>query len=131
MKRVCWMRSVAIASTATAMAVLLSAGLLKGADVASFIKSLTTWRLLPNHIVPFIAMALPAIEIAIGLAWFLNLRRRLMALCALGLVLGFTMLYVVHVVLVGAPDCGCLGLLRVHRESTAQIVVSTNVRLAT
>src|SRR5687767_5457042 len=116
-------RRAALLSTAMAMAVLFTAGILKAIDVPSFLESLVTWRLLPLRALPFISFALPAIELGISLAWFLNIRRRLMVWCALTLFSSFTLLYALHVALVGPPDCACLGVLKLEQQADFQAII--------
>lgn len=120
-----WTAIAISSSTAIPMAVLLAAGALKGLDAPSFLESIRTWQLIPAAAAPYLAIVLPAVELAIGLSWFLSIQRRLAAIAALTLLSAFTCAYLGHVVFATAPDCGCLGLLKLHHESRSQILLLT------
>jgi hypothetical protein len=110
------------------MAVLLVAGCLKAVDITVFAESLRTWRLLPHWAPLFIAPFIPAVEIGVGLAWFLGLRRRTAAWTAAAMLAGFTGLYGLHLLIGEPPDCGCLGLIQNFQSSIHEsiLVVSRN-----
>lgn len=88
------------------LALMLVAGLSKLLNLAAFRDSLDTWVLLPQPARAPIAFFLPIAEVALVLLWVLY--RYKWAYIALGmLVVGFTVLYGVHVIWVNPPDCNC------------------------
>lgn len=102
------------------MLVLLIAGFSKALDIVAFAEDLRTWQLLPQSAPPFIALAIPAIEIAVGLAWFLGLWRQAAVAAAALLLIAFTGFYAAHLVAGEPPDCGCLGKLALFEDSIGQ-----------
>lgn len=103
----------------------------KLADLAPFQASLATWRVIPEWSHTIISMAVPLVELACGLAWFLGLARGRvvwMSVIGLGVV---TMAYAAQVWFAEPPKCDCLGiLLRFERwEQGAWAVVERNVAL--
>lgn len=109
------------------MTVLLLAGILKSIDVVPFLKSLMTWRLLPAHVLPVIAVVVPAMEIAVALGWFLSVHRKAMSLVAILMLIGFSAVYISHVLSVGVPDCACVGI-RSYLESQVLEVMANVCR---
>lgn len=112
------------------MGVLLVAGVLKAYDAATFAESLATWQLLPQGARPALAVVVPAAEIGLALAWFINLGRLVPLIGALLLLIAFTGAYVVHLLFVDQPLCGCLGVIAALQDARVERVVLLSRNLA-
>lgn len=96
---------------AVAAGVVLIAGMLKAADVVSFASALSSWEWIPARAAGAIAIIVPTIEVGLAVAWFLNVNRVGATRAMLVLIIVFSVAYAAHLLLVGAPECGCLGRL--------------------
>lgn len=96
---------------------LLIAGLSKIIDADSFAASLDSWTLIPAPIRGVLPAAVPLIELGIGAAWLLGVWRWTALLGAVALLACFTAMYTLHLVLVGPPECRCLGLIAAYEAS--------------
>lgn len=94
---------------ALVMATLAVAGVLKLLDAAAFRDSLRSWDLIPIGLRTPAAVAIPALELAIGAAWLAGWRSRRLAVAALVLLAAFTAAYLVHWAALKAPSCDCFG----------------------
>ncbi|MFN7021854.1 MAG: MauE/DoxX family redox-associated membrane protein [Phycisphaerales bacterium] len=93
------------------MMVLLVSGAGKLLEWTTFRLSLETWLLMPNGLRAVVAVALPASEIVIALAWMLNLSRRKAAAAAVVAVASYTAFYGMHVVFSEPPACRYIALI--------------------
>ncbi|GAB4387181.1 MAG: hypothetical protein Kow0022_18570 [Phycisphaerales bacterium] len=100
-------------------------------DVHDFAVSLASWSLVPPSWIPLLSLAIPAVELAIGVAWFLGFRRRQAAAACMILLTIFTTLYVAQLVVGETPECACFGAIMrleaIRHEST--IVIARNALL--
>lgn len=90
---------------------LVVAACAKLVDHEAFRRSLETWELVPSGLHPVLAVLVPAVELGLGLAWWLGVRRRVVGWLAVGLLGLFTGVYGAHWVVASPPDCNCLGTL--------------------
>lgn len=98
---------ILVAAAATVIAI---AGIAKFIDLPAFRRSLDSWSLVPEMARGAFVFFIPAIELVVGGLWFIRpTRARFWSIG--GLLALFTVVYVFHLVTVGAPDCGCLGKL--------------------
>jgi len=128
------LRGITIAAfivASLAMAALGIAGLSKGLDVAFFRTELRGWSFIPKLVAPFIAVLLPALELALALFWFLNVRRRVVAVAALLLTAAATTAFAIHWAVDDPSTCGCLGPLgkRLVVLESVKLVLPRNVLL--
>jgi len=108
---------------------LLLAGTGKVWDVGAFAESLAAWPLVPPPRAGALALAVISIELGIGAAWVLGLRRSLMEVLAPALLILFSGAYAAHLVVLGRPPpCNCLGVLMAIRgmEDDARWVLGRN-----
>jgi uncharacterized membrane protein YphA (DoxX/SURF4 family) len=104
------MQTVAFVLRIVLGGLLVVAGALKLGDPTAFANEITNYRFLPL-LAPWLAAALPSVEIVLGLALVVAPAgwRRAAALAAAGLLLVFT-IAVTQVVVRGINvDCGCFG----------------------
>lgn len=98
---------------AITMAVLLLAGATKLLDMPEFTMDLVTWRIIPEHWLWVAVPTIPAVEVALSLAWFLGGRRTLLQVSAAALLAAFSAAYAYAWSQGSWPECGCLsGLIR-------------------
>ncbi|USN98039.1 MAG: hypothetical protein H6810_07560 [Phycisphaeraceae bacterium] len=108
------------------------AGVLKLASLDAFGRSVRTWDLLSPAVMDLVTLAVPPLEVAVSLAWLMNLRRRLCASLMFAMLLVLTLTYSAHLVFRQPPDCGCFGAIRLfeaHQEQ-AEFLIARNVVLA-
>ncbi|MCL3861503.1 MauE/DoxX family redox-associated membrane protein [Actinotalea sp. K2] len=89
--------------------VALAAGLLKIGDLPGSVRATRAYELLPEVLVAPVGMALPMIEIIIGLLLLLGLFTRLSALAFGALMVAFTIAIASAWARGLAIDCGCFG----------------------
>lgn len=100
---------------AVTAAVISIAGLIKLFNLPAFRTSLDSWSLVPEMTRGTFAVLIPVIELIVGGLWFIRPTRiRFWSIGALLVV--FTVVYLLHLLTVGAPDCGCLGKLNQYLE---------------
>ena len=119
---------IARRSTDLVMLVLLVAGFMKAIDISAFALAMRSWTLFPQWLPLLLAPVVPAVEIALAAAWFLNLWRPHVVAGTIVMLLSFTGVYALHLALGEAPNCGCLGLLEAFRDATheATVVLTRN-----
>ena len=89
------------------------------ASLDAFGRSVRTWDLLSPAVMDLVTLAVPPLEVAVSLAWLMNLRRRLCASLMYAMLLVLTLTYSAHLVFRQPPDCGCFGAIRLfeaHQE---------------
>ncbi len=105
------------------MVFVLATAVLKLADLTAFETALRSWSLLPKAAVVWLAVGVPALELAIGGLWLLRIHRALaLALCGF-MIAAFTVAYTAHLLLAEPPDCGCLGLLQQYQSQEAATLI--------
>ncbi len=107
------------------MAVVGLAGLMKLLDLGEFDRSLATWVLLPPWVRMVAAPSVPFVEVFIAASWFLAPGRRWVVHGALGLLALFALVYALHTLTVGPPDCNCFGPLaryQAMRETAGRVL---------
>jgi hypothetical protein len=91
-------------------ALLIIAGAIKSTHLGDFAKTLTKGKLAPRRLVPFVAIIVPPLEVALGLAMVLELWLALAAgatatlFAAFAIAVSTSLQRVPH-----AGECGCLG----------------------
>lgn len=83
------------------------AGSLKLIDPKAFARAISHWGLVPEPLLPVVAIGLPALEVIAGLALFFDLRVGLYAVS--GLLLFFVCVLAYGVLNDMNIDCGCFG----------------------
>lgn len=113
------------------MLVILAAGVAKLADIHAFRTSLETWVLLPGWTRDPVSIAVPVLEVTLGVCWLFAFERARVARLAWIQLAVFTAAYMTHWVLIRPPDCQCLGKLMAfeHERSNAVWTVCRNVLL--
>lgn len=92
-----------------AMAFLAFAAIIKFADLSDFARTLGTWRLVPEGLVGFLSVAVPAWELICSGLWFAGLHSALARYAAIVAITLWTVAYIVESVAFGPPECGCIG----------------------
>lgn len=87
----------------------LVASLGKFIALDDFYASLGSWALLPDAMVPLIAVVVPSAELILSLLFVLGISRRLAASGMIVLLVAFSLVYGVHMLVADPPDCDCLG----------------------
>jgi len=114
-------RVAAMLATGAVMALLLLSGADKFLNLERFSHSLSTWELVPSAVARVAVVAVPAIEVAMPLAWFLRAgSRRVLALAVCLLLVAYTAVLVGHLLTARAPDCDCLGLITRHFQALSE-----------
>ena len=90
--------------------VMLVAGIGKFIDLSVFRTSLDTWVLLPETAKALLTLAVPLLEVILGLIIILSASKPAYIAMAT-MILLFTIGYIAHVVIVAPPDCNCIALL--------------------
>jgi len=90
-------------------AVFIGAALPKLADPTSFARSIDNYRLLPVDLAPWLAMFLPAFELAVGLCLASGIWTRSAALCCAVMLVGFCAGMTQAIVRNIDLECGCFG----------------------
>lgn len=109
------------------------AGGAKLLDAHGFAASLASWSLVPPSWIPPLSLAIPAVELTLGVAWFLGIRRREAAAACMILLMVFTTLYVTQLVVGDPPECACLGAflrLGAMRHESAIIITRNTLLVA-
>lgn len=109
-------------AVALALCILGVAGLLKFYDLSVFNRSLSAWSVLPRWSHAPISLLIPAAELALAMAWFCNVRRRLVCLVAGILYCAFAVLHSVQLRAGLHPQCACAGVLSEAIQVIAQAV---------
>ncbi len=89
--------------------VFLLAGVSKALDMHAFAAEISAYRLVPTPLVQPLAMALPLLEILIGVYLLLGLLQRWMAIAAAGLLVIFIGAMISALARGLTLDCGCFG----------------------
>jgi uncharacterized membrane protein YphA (DoxX/SURF4 family) len=84
-----------------------AAGVGKLRDAAGFRRALTDYRVLPAPAIPWIAQAMPWVELAVALALFFGYLPRLAATAALALLAAFSLAAVANLRRGRRVACGC------------------------
>lgn len=108
--------------------VFFVAGMLKLTSLNTFERSVTSWELIPTWAIAPITLSLPPIELGLGLAWCLSVRRSILEVMMIALLLLFSSVYIIHLVFAIQPDCGCLGEIRLFekQQNQARFVLGRN-----
>jgi prepilin-type N-terminal cleavage/methylation domain-containing protein len=87
------------------------AGLLKFLDLPEFRSSLAGWQLIPAGVAGVLSFLVPSVEVILAGIWFVGGRRGLAVIGTATVLVGFTAAFAAHLVVVGAPDCNCFGVI--------------------
>ncbi len=109
-ERVRWVRASSIGLYAV-FGLLAIAALAKLADLPAFRESLESWELVPRSIRGMLAVVVPACELVVAGLWLMSIARPLALRLGLVLMVVLTAAYTAHWLLVGPPECSCLGRL--------------------
>ncbi|GIK20318.1 MAG: hypothetical protein AMXMBFR77_24300 [Phycisphaerales bacterium] len=91
--------------------VMLTTGVLKLADLPTFIAALETWRLFSPALAFPVAVGVSGTEVLLGGLWLIGLNRRALDFACVGFLAVVSASYALESRLGAAPGCGCLGLL--------------------
>lgn len=91
--------------------VLAVAALAKLTDIPKFRESLESWVLLPRPIRSAVTVVVPSCELVVAGLWLLSIARPLALRLGLLLMVTLTAAYTASWILVGPPECSCLGRL--------------------
>lgn len=89
--------------------VIALAGALKLSDIEGFHQTLSGWTILPNPVVPLIAVTVPGVEVALAAMWLMPRSRTLAILLAIFFLVAVSSVAVIQHMLYGYVDCGCFG----------------------
>lgn len=92
------------------------AGLAKCADIVAFYGVLSRWSVIPHSLVAPLTAIIPALEFGLGLAWLLNIRRRIVGIAVALLLLVFACVATWQFLVYSPVDCGCFGI-RIARSA--------------
>jgi uncharacterized membrane protein YphA (DoxX/SURF4 family) len=96
-------------------AIFIYAGLVKLLDPKAFAHALAQFELLPDALLPLVAIVLPAAEVLAGLGLVLNLRFSLAA------IQGMLLLFLAYAIFKGLDiDCGCFTVDELAARSTVK-----------
>lgn len=101
-------------------ALFMLAGLLKLVSPEAFERSVYSWTLIPEIWIVPIVLLIPPVEFALGIAWFLDIRRAEAETGIAVLLVAFSVVYIAHLAFLIEPDCGCFGALRGYIRQTGQ-----------
>ena len=112
-------------------AVLLSAALLKAADISEFRNALANGWDVPGARSDVLAITVPAIEMSLAGAWFLGLARRAAIVGAAVFLIAVTGAFVWQWIIRAPPDCMCFGKIKMFEDAqhAAMWVVIRNTGL--
>lgn len=92
-----------------AVAVIGSAGLLKLSNLEAFFADLSTWTLVPEALVPPIALGVAVLEVCVLGLWIVPSLRRTAAIVAAGVLVLFAVAYRAQVAFSPPAGCACFG----------------------
>lgn len=93
-------------------AMLLSSGVMKILSPSSFGLLVARYEVLPELLVPYAAVAVPALEALLGLLLIVGLRARAAAFVSMLLMAAFIAVIAVNVARGRSFECGCFGFER-------------------
>lgn len=114
------------ASVAVAFIALM--GLMKSIDLPAFARAVREWAAIPPSLRTFVVVAVPAIELSLGIWLLAGIRRRWLVLAAMALVLAFSAMLAAQWALAGKAPCACFGVLarRIRQIETAEFGLARN-----
>jgi uncharacterized membrane protein YphA (DoxX/SURF4 family) len=121
-------RWVVLAFRTAVGGVFLWAGMIKMLDPLAFARGIEAYRLFPRPAAFFLALTLPAVEVACGALLVLGLLRRPAALLASAMSAGFIVLVAATMVRGLDVTCGCFGSF--SGKADARLLVQDAVLLA-
>lgn len=89
--------------------VIALAGILKLSDIEGFHQTLSGWTILPEPVVPLLAVVVPGVEVALAAMWLMPRSRRLAVAVSICFLVTVSGVAVIQHVLYGYVDCGCFG----------------------
>jgi uncharacterized membrane protein YphA (DoxX/SURF4 family) len=102
-------------------AIFVVAGFSKIADPPGFAHEIHNYRLVPGALVNALALGLPWLEVALGVALFLGIARRTAA-GIVGLLLAVFLVALSINLARGHPiDCGCFGVSKVQKSDAERL----------
>lgn len=106
-------------------ALLSVAGVMKSADVSSFVTQLSAHDLVPRKLRHVVAFAVPTVEVSLGLWLLSGLAPRVALFCA-SAVLGAFLIYRGFMRIAGVEQqCGCFGAREAGADARAESVALT------
>lgn len=116
---------------ASVMCVLVSAALLKAADISEFRDALANGWNVPTGWSDVLAVAVPALEMSLAVAWFLGLARGAVIVGAAAFLIAVTGAFIWQWILRAPPDCMCFGKIKMFEDAqhAAMWVVVRNAGL--
>lgn len=104
-------RLVALLRIAMGMLFIFS-GIFKVIDLDAFGKVIIRYNILPEIIIPYVAIVLPFLELIVGLFLILGFRIKSASLISAALIALFTVVIAINVARGVSFDCGCFELSR-------------------
>ena len=101
--------SVSLAARVVLGLLFLYAASLKLVDLPTFASSIEGYRITPNEWSPMIALAVPSVEVVVGLALVAGLHARGAALLSAAMLIAFSAAIAQAMVRGINIDCGCFG----------------------
>lgn len=108
--------------------VMMVASVGKLVDLPAFLQSFDSWTLVPEALVPILAVFVPLCEAALAILWAQPRFRARAQVGMLCLLLLFTAVYAAHWIFAQPPACNCLGKIAAYQSSVsdARMVVLRN-----
>lgn len=124
-------RRIGCVAIAGVQVVLLSAALLKAADISEFRDALANGWHVPGAWSDVLAVTVPAIEMSLAVAWLLGVARRVVIWGAAAFLVCVTGAFVWQWILRAPPDCMCFGKIKMFEDAqqAAMWVVIRNAGL--
>jgi uncharacterized membrane protein YphA (DoxX/SURF4 family) len=102
-------------------AIFVVAGVSKIADPPGFAHEIYNYRLLPGALVNAMALSLPWLEVALGVALFLGVARRTAAGLVGLLLTAFIVALAINLARSHPIDCGCFGVSKVQKSDAERL----------
>lgn len=91
------------------MATIAIAGILKLADLPSFLHELQRWRTLTNSVAAMVVVVVPVLEVTVPTLWLFGIGRRWLTATVLLMLVLYSAGYVAEWTSGAPPKCGCFG----------------------
>lgn len=111
--------------------VFLLSGAVKLIDLEHFEMSLESWDIIPSPLITLLVVVIPAVELALGVAYFVLRRGRAVVVWMWIVLFLFTIGFVAQIVFYKAPSCGCLGKIQIFESRRIESIfaIARNILL--